>query len=202
MSWGITVYAEKKRKNSDKWELIGNQEILLEAKWCLITDDAENYRIDVDIEDAFYEIDNEELSDGLLKHYDGKIDNYHIVKQYPIDKMYELCEEHIKKYTTTALMCYKALGIKSQESDEAFRALETYGETDMKYTESGKISKNYNPLTFPINKELMIELNDKFENMQRAVYWQGIIAVVRTLAEEDWQLDHDCEIRLVFVRSC
>lgn len=38
MSWGIKLFAEKRRKGSDKWEMIGKTNIMSEVKdFCLLT---------------------------------------------------------------------------------------------------------------------------------------------------------------------
>lgn len=38
MSWGIKLFAEKRRKDSDKWEMIGKTNIISEVKDFLLTD--------------------------------------------------------------------------------------------------------------------------------------------------------------------
>lgn len=203
MSWGITLFAEKKRKNSDKWEMIGTHEIISEVKFMLITDTMESLSYDIDFnETTFDEIDNSELSQGILDFYGGKIDTYHWVKVYPIKDMHKLCDKLIDKFQTTMLMCYKALGINAEPDETNYRLLDLYGEDNRKYTSSGEISKKYNPLTYPVNKELLDQLNEESAGYYKSIWWKGVLSVIEDLAEEDWEQDRDAEIRLVFVRSC
>lgn len=201
MSWGIKLFAEKKRKGSDTWEMIGNTCIMQEVRYMLITPGVRNEFTDVDIDEAFDDVDNSELSKGVLDYYEGKIDNYHIVKTYSSNDMWELTEEFIKKFQQTFLMCYKALGIKCEES-EYKRVLDTYDENTAKYTSSGAVSESYSPLTYPINKELLVQLNVESGLYYKAIWWRGVLASIKNLADEDYEKDKDAEIRLVFVRSC
>ena len=57
------------------------------------------------------------------------------------------------------------------------------------------------PLTFPVNKDLFEQLNDESANYYKAIWWKGVLATVQTLAEENYELDKNAKIRLVFVRS-
>ena len=200
MSWGIKLFAEKRRRGSDKWEMIGVSNIISEVKHMLITDTMENVNYDIDIEEnTFDSVENSELSKGILDYYDGEIDRYHWVKTYPLKSMSLLCDNLINKYQNTMLMCFKALGIKAELNDYAYYILDI---NDNKYTASGDISKSYNPLTYPINKELLEQLNNESAGYYKAVWWRGILSIIQDMAMEDWELDNDAEIRLVFVRSC
>lgn len=190
MSYGIKLFAEKKRANSDTWELIGTQEIISEVKYILITDTDSDFVIDNDIDsDTFDYVDVSELSQGLLNQYSGNLDEYYTVRTFDIHDMHTLCDKFISKFQNTMLMCYKALGIKSELEEESYHAL------DIQYVEKQE------PLTFPVNKDLFEQLNNESANYYKAIWWKGVLATIQTLAEENYELDKNAKIRLIFVRS-
>ena len=201
MSWGIKLFAEKRRKDSDKWEMIGKTNIMSEVKHFLLTDTMD-YAVGIqDIEEnTFDSIDNSELSQGVLDFYDGNIDEYHWVKVYPLDSMRRLCDRIIEQYDNTVMMCYKALGFKCEINPYIDYSLELHSD---RYQEgSTSLNPNYNPLTYPVNKELLEELNNRSASYKKALRWNGLLRAIEDMAEEDYELDRDAEIRLVFVRSC
>ncbi len=201
MSWGIKLFAEKRRKGSDKWEMIGKTNIMSEVKDFLLTDTMDYAAGIQDIEEnTFDPVDNSELSQGVLDFYDGNIDEYHWVKVYPLDSMRRLCDRIIEQYDNTVMMCYKALGFRCKINPYIDYSLELYSD---RYQEgSADPVPNYNPLTYPINKELLEELNDLSAGYKKALRWNGLLRAIEDMAEEDYDLDRDAEIRLVFVRSC
>jgi len=201
MSWGIKLFAEKKRKSSNKWEMIGKTNILDEVKHILITDTMEIAGGTQDIEEnTFDSVDISELSQGILDYYGGKIDEYHWVKVYSVNAMHKLCDSLINKYQTTMMMCYRALGFNCKINVYADPILDI--ETDKYQPYSADLNPAYNPLTFPVNKDMLLQLNEESVGYEKAIKWRGILAAINGLAREDWDLDRDAEIRLVFVRSC
>lgn len=201
MSWGIKLFAEKRRKGSDKWEMIGKTNIMSEVKDFLLTDTMDYAAGIQDIEEnTFDPVDNSELSQGVLDFYDGNIDEYHWVKVYPLDSMRRLCDRIIEQYDNTVMMCYKALGFKCKINPYIDYSLELYSD---RYQEgSADLNPVYNPLTYPINKELMEELNEQSAGYKKALRWNGLLWSIEDMAKEDYDLDRDADIRLVFVRSC
>lgn len=201
MSWGIKLFAEKRRKGSDKWEMIGKTNIMSEVKDFLLTDTMDYAAGTQDIEEnTFDPVDSSELSQGVLDFYDGNIDEYHWVKVYPLDSMRRLCDRIIEQYDNTVMMCYKALGFKCEINPYIDYSLELHSD---RYQEcSGDLNPVYNPLTYPINKELLEELNNRSAGYKKALRWNGLLRAIEDMAEEDYDLDRDAEIRLVFVRSC
>ena len=201
MSWGIKLFAEKRRKGSDKWEMIGKTNIMSEVKDFLLTDTMDYAAGIQDIEEnTFDPVDNSELSQGVLDFYDGNIDEYHWVKVYPLDSMRRLCDRIIEQYDNTVMMCYKALGFKCEINPYIDYSLELHSD---RYQEcSADLNPVYNPLTYPINKELLEELNDRSAGYKKALRWNGLLWAIEDMAEEDYDLDKDAEIRLVFIRSC
>ena len=200
MSWGIKLFAEKRRKGSDKWEMIGETNIMSEVKDFLLTDTMDYAAGTQDIEEnTFDPVDNSELSQGVLDFYDGNIDEYHWVKVYPLDSMRRLCDRIIEQYDNTVMMCYKALGFKCEINPYIDYSLELHSD---RYQEcSADLNPVYNPLTYPINKELLEELNNRSAGYKKALRWNSLLRAIQDMAEEDYDLDRDAEIRLVFVRS-
>ena len=201
MSWGIKLFAEKRRKDSDKWEMIGKTNIMSEVKDFLLTDTMDYAAGIQDIEEnTFDPVDNSELSQGVLDFYDGDIDEYHWVKVYPLDSMRRLCDRIIEQYDNTVMMCYKALGFRCKINPYIDYSLELHSD---RYQEgSASLNPNYNPLTYPVNKELLEELNDRSAGYKKALRWNGLLRAIEDMAEEDYDLDRDAEIRLVFIRNC
>lgn len=201
MSWGIKLFAEKRRKGSSKWEMIGKTNILDEVKHILITDTMEFAGGVQDIEEnTFDAVKTSELSQGVLDFYDGNIDEYHWIKVYPLDNMQQLCNRIIEQYDNTMMMCYKALGFKCEINPYIDYTLDLHS---ARYQEgSADCIPGYNPLTYPINKELLEELNDQSAGYKKALRWNGLLWAIQDMAKEDYNLDRDADIRLVFVRSC
>lgn len=201
MSWGIKLFAEKRRKDSDKWEMIGKTNIMSEVKDFLLTDTMDYAEGTQDIEEnTFDSVDISELSQGVIDFYDGRIDEYHWVKVYPLDSMRRLCDRIIEQYDNTMMMCYKALGFRCKINPYIDYSLELHSD---RYQEgSASLNPVYNPLTYPINKELLEELNNRSAGYKKALRWNGLLRAIEDMAEEDYDLDRDAEIRLVFVRSC
>lgn len=201
MSWGIKLFAEKRRRGSSKWEMIGKTNILDEVKHILITDTMEFAGGVQDIEEnTFDSVDNSELSQGILDYYDGNIDEYHWVKVCPLDNMKRLCNRIVEQYDNTMMMCYKALGFKCEINPYSDYTLDLHSDRYLEGTADSVPDRN--PLTYPINKELLEELNDQSAGYKKALKWTGLLWAIQDMAREDWDLDRDAEIRLVFVRSC
>ena len=70
--------------------------------------------------------------------------------------------------------------------------LDLHRESNKKYTAAGNIRKGYNQLTFPVDKNLLFELNFKTDRYKKALMWLGLMSHI---VEEP-----DAEYRLVFVR--
>ena len=201
MSWGIKLFAEKRRRGSNKWEMIGKTCIMSEVKYFLLTDTMDYAAGSQDIEEnTFDSVKTSELSQGVLDFYDGNIDEYHWVKVYSLDNMKRLCNRIIEQYDNTMMMCYKALGFKCEINLYNDYILELHSD---RYQEgSADPVPDRNPLTYPINKELLEELNEQSAGYRKALRWNGLLWAIQDMAKEDYDLDRDAEIRLVFIRSC
>lgn len=201
MSWGIRLFAEKRRRGSSKWEMIGKTCIMSEVKHFLLTDTMDYAAGTQDIEEnTFDSVKTSELSQGVLNFYEGTIDEYHWVKVYPLKNMYRLCDKIIDEYENTMMMCYKALGFKCEINPYIDYILDI--NTDKYQTGSAELAPDYNPLTYPVNKDLLNDLNNASAGYKKALKWNGLLWSIEDMAKEDYDLDRDADIRLVFVRSC
>lgn len=201
MSWGIRLFAEKRRRGSSKWEMIGKTCIMSEVKHFLLTDTMDYAAGTQDIEEnTFDPVDNSELSQGVLDFYDGNIDEYHWVKVYPLKNMYRLCDKIIDEYENAMMMCYKALGFKCEINPYIDYILDI--NMDKYQTSSAELAPDYNPLTYPVNKDLLNDLNNASAGYKKALRWNGLLWSIEDMAKEDYDLDRDADIRLIFVRSC
>ena len=192
MSYTISLFVEKRNKGANEWHLVGSTYLIDNCKFILVHDNDE-IRFSDDIVDDFYDVPDEEpVSDGLLHHYDNDLKHY-CVKVCSLDEYQTRINTAIRSFNDTMKMCYKALGISCSVNEDEWRILDTYAENNKKYTGSGDIRKGYSQLTFPVDKELMEELNDKTELFSKAMIWRGIFMCI----DVDW--DEEC--RLVFVRD-
>lgn len=198
----ISLFAEKRIKGSDNWTLIGNDNICGDIQGILLPDDVDDeessYHLGVfDITEDFEDIDETELSKELLDLYEGGFNNQYVLKTCPIVEYQSRVNAVISKYINNMACCYKALGISAKVRNDDWNILDCYGEGQKKYTSSGDIRKNYNQLTFPVDKELFIELNRISGMFCKAMRWGGILMTIREMAVDPY----DSDIRLVFVRS-
>ena len=201
MSWGIKLFAEKRRRGSNNWEMIGNTCIMSEVKHFLLTDTMEYAAGSQDIEEnTFDSVKTSDLSPGVLNFYEGTIDEYHWVKVCPLDNMQRLCNRIIEQYDNTMMMCYKALGFKCEINPYIDYSLDLH--SDRYQAGSADPVPDRNPLTYPINKELLEELNDQSAGYKKALKWNGLLWAIKDMSREDYDRDRDADIRLVFVRSC
>lgn len=198
----ISLFAEERIKGSDNWTLIGNDSICGDIQGILLPDDVDdeesNYHLGLfDITEDFEDIDETELSKELLDLYEGGFNNQYVLKTCPIGEYQSRINAVISKYSNNMACCYKALGISVKVRNDDWNILDCYGEDQKKYTSSGDIRKNYNQLTFPVDKELFLELNRISGMFCKAMRWGGILMTIREIAVNPY----DSDIRLVFVRS-
>ena len=192
MSYSISLFVEKRAKGSKNWEMVGTTYLVDECKHILLYED-DDIRFSEDIVDDLYDVDDDEpLSKGIVDHYENGMEHY-CVKVCPLDEYKDRVNHAVDAFNQTMKMCYKALGISCSVNDDDWRVLDTYAEEGKKYTGSGDIRKGYNQLTFPVDKDLMEELNDKTADYNKAMMWRGIFNCIET----EW----NAEYRLVFVRD-
>jgi hypothetical protein len=187
MSYSIDVFVEKKPKGAAEWHLVGNSALMEYCQHLIINDDDFD-RCDIDGDD-FY-VMNEPVSDGLQKCFENGIDGY-IVRECPLDKYKARCKKHVDDFEDSLRVGFKALGISCDMNDYG-DVLDLHRESNKKYTAAGNIRKGYNQLTFPVDKNLLFELNFKTDRYKKALMWIGLMSHI---VEEP-----DAEYRLVFVR--
>jgi hypothetical protein len=60
----------------------------------------------------------------------------------------------------------------------------------------------YTQFTIDLVEEIREELNNQSAGYKKALRWNGLLWAIQDMAKEDYDLDRDADIRLVFVRSC
>lgn len=188
MSYSIDVYVETRPKGSVQWNLVGTVALMTDCQFILIND-GEFDTEDIDGTD-FFDIDDE-LSEGLLEKYEHRIDEY-IVRQCSLDEYRTRCSGCVQQFEQTFKECFRALGISCELSKRDY-VLDLHKEYVKKYTDSGNVRKGYSQVTFPIDKELMIDLNRHTERYSKALMWQGLFQHIDTIRNNEY--------RLIFVRS-
>lgn len=177
MSWNITVYLEKKTKDSDKWEFVSC--VHDNFKWLLHN---QNY----DALSDFDTIKIDELSDKLKEKYKSytvsELDffNGHVITGTEL-KIY--AETDIEKSKMLKKALYIALGVPEYTDDE-FEEIEDPN----KYDSNGNIKKNWNPLTFPVNKELIEKVQLAEFNCIRAYKIIGMVEAAESMVHYDDEL--------------
>ena len=185
----ISMYAEY-RNPSGTWLLAGKGPVLLGVDELLIFHGAW-----WEILDDFYEIETKELSRGLRKAA-GSLKECE-VKYIPFVEFSDRCEEPYAEFARASETMYRALGIDARLEKDGCGLLNCVGEGDKKYNSNGDIRKNYSQVTFPVDKELAIDLNRKSADAYKAVMWRGILRTVRdSVSVRDIKED----LRLVFVQ--
>jgi len=185
----ISMYAEY-RTPGGTWLLAGKGPVIADVEDLLIFHGAWWEMLD-----DFYEIEPKELSRGLRKAA-GSLKECE-VKYIPYVEFCDRCSASYDEFARSTETMYRALGIDARVVREGCRLLNCMAEGDKKYTPKGDIRKNYNQMTFPVDKELAIDLNRKSEDAYKAVVWRGILHTVRdSVSVRDIKED----IRLVFVR--
>lgn len=167
MSVEIMMYAEEFNKETNKWEIISEKCYCDNFKWYLNDyDDYTDFRVP-EISD---------LSDFIKK--DFKLEDpereefFYDMRIATIEELRNYANKFITKYTTTTKNIFLALGLAGhRESDD------DYFDND-KYDDDDNIRSSYNPLTFPVSKELIEEWNTQELDMIKA---REIIGICDTI---------------------
>lgn len=186
----IDMYAEQMSPGGT-WSLIGKGPVVSGVDDLLIFHGAW-----WEILDDFYEIDAKELSRGLRK-VAGNLKDCE-ARYIPLEEFAGRCAEPFDDFVKSSETMYRALGIDARMEKTGRHLLNCLAEGDKKYKSNGDLRKNYNQMTFPVDKELAIDLNRKSEDAYKAAMWRGILMTVRNSVEV---LERDAKgIRLVFVQ--
>lgn len=174
MSWNIYVYAEVRSKNDNEWKPLTNGCVCDEFKF---------------YDDGFYEslytMKPCDSSHPIVKAVADKYSNFTFRYCY-IKEVYNHYNSIIKKFTTELKTAYSALGVDSTIID------------DPEYYESEEDDCNNDSLfrymTFPVNKNLLIELVNSYNQYSKALKVIGMCDTITSMKE-----NYDDVIRLSFV---
>ena len=172
MGYDVSAYVEK--KNADgKWELVTASAVSARLKY--IFDDYKE----------FPEVRWDDLSDGMKEKF-KKDDNGQVYTTFHATTLQELEDKSSKKISdcfTRLNFIVKALGcckVYSNDGDE----LEPWGEDEKK-----------EKLTFPINKELIEDLQYGYEDMRKVGQREAFDLFISEF------IDWDGEYRIIFTVS-
>lgn len=194
MGYSITVWAEKRPKGSDQWKLITKNWIILDAKNILLG--AEDDCCEWDAWNSYEnEIKIDELSPELRKIMKprGNMD-MRCFKEVSMKEIYERTTAIQKKAEMQMKCLCKALGLSVHEEEWDG---EWYVDQSSGYDENGRKTKKFNPLTFPVNKELVEDLVRMKRLYDLSHYWDGICLSVKGNAECGWCDEEHPEIRFI-----
>ena len=193
MSYSISAYAEVRRKGSDKWEMLGKDCILREVKHLLLGGPDDNSEIDC--WDYYMDLGKDELSKSLAKFLElDDCENFICFKQVDVLELRKDAEKIISDAGNRIKFLCKALGIKVEEEWDG----DWYASSGKCYDENGKVSRKFNPLTFPVNKEMVAEVVSLKRKYDLAQFWIGVTAAVLGLSGYRWYGNESPEVRLVF----
>lgn len=191
MSYSISCFVEKKNKNGE-WEIVS-------PNWFCW--DFKNLLIDEDDWHDFDGIDKKTLSSFLKEHYEldengndkEGVFSYTDMKTMTVGELKAYANKYIDEYETATKYLFSALGSIHYQTWE----YEDY--VDDKYDEEGNINPSYNPLTFPINKDMIRDWNNAEMKVHKAY---RIFQLCETAAEiaKEGVMEND-KVRFVFNRG-
>lgn len=182
MSWNINLYAEKYNKKTLKWELVG----------CFSNNFKWNLRgTSISECNEFDRISIENVSEELRTEYtdDSGNNSYFDAKVVSNDKLSDYAIKMIDKSVNCKKMAFIALGMPEYTDDEY---AEIYDPD--KYDDEGKINPTWNPMTFPISKEILEKVQECEFDEHKGYKILGILEAV-----EGFVTDWDTDIRFILV---
>lgn len=200
MSSYTEVYIEYKEKQEKNWHLFC---IDKNCDFSCINEDLK-YDIeklsvygDVDLESIANVEDTKRLSPEfrmLFKHLD---EDYHCIQYIDLKYLSALLDKITSNYITELKSIYTALG--------CYLITDMYEDVpeDDKYDDDGNVKSTYNPLTFPINKELLENNNKNFVAYEVAHRLSAIIDMVFNMLNRN-NFDFDAptyEARLILIKT-
>lgn len=183
MSHSVSFYIENKEKDG-RWHLLNKSSLV----W-----DFETYYIDNHIDfDEFGYIENSELSEELKEKYKIGVEKYDYItaKVTNFSELWEMANEYDENFEKSLEYAYLALGVpyRYDEYDENF---------EDKFDDEGKLRHDYNPLTFPVNKEILVKLNDYFYNIRKAYKIEELCARAKDFYNIDCKNEENYRIILI-----
>lgn len=175
MGYDVSVYVEKRNVENNKWELVTPHAVSSRLKY--IFDDY----------NKFQKVNWDDLSDGLKEMYKLEKDDttgearcYTSFYSTTLQELEDKNNGKISDCFTRLNMVVKALGCERVFSDDGDE-LEPWGDDE-------KTDK----LTFPINKQLVEDLQYGYENMRRIGQREAFDLFISE------HMDYDGEYRIVF----
>ena len=194
MGYSITVWAEKKAKGSDQWHMVTKNWIILDAKYILLG--AEDDCCEFDAWNSYQnDIKVEELSPELRRILKPKgNEDMRYYKEVSMMEIYERTSTIQKKAEIQMKSLCKALGMSVHEEEWDG---EWYVDQSSGYDENGRKTKKFNPLTFPVNKELVEDIVRIKKLYDLSHYWNGICLAVKGNAGCGWCDEDHPDIRFI-----
>jgi len=198
MSHYIEVYVEYKEKNEKSWHLLtinGNTDMS-----CIDEDlkyDMERLKIygNLDLECASSYMKVEEASDGLKSIF--KYLESDRARTIPLSWLRAETGKIESNFITEVKSLYRALGCYMMTDP-----YEDTNEDPNKYDDDGNVQPSWNPLTFPVNKELLDSANLKYIGFEVAHSLSAKINMIYTMLKHLGDMDFDApsyDIRLVLI---
>lgn len=184
MHVSIRLYIEKKNQEGT-YNLLHDDTVFYDFKKFL-NDDFLNF-------DEFSYVSKESLSEEIKQKYKNGIKPIDSVelRETSISELEGIVDKFIEKSTYMLENTYTALGTKYRKDEH------DWGEE--RYDDDGKIRSDYNPLTFPVNKDMFWYLNDALFNQNLAYELRGILSAIREIF---WITEeNEKEYRVILVRS-
>lgn len=190
MSYSISCYVEKKNKDGI-WEVVSSNWFCYDFKTLIIDDD--------DWHD-FDWVDKKTLSSFVKQHYDidengneiGADFSYTDMKSMTVSKLRKYADKYINEYETATKYLFSALG------SIFYQTWEYQDFYDGKYDEEGNPNPMYNPLTFPINKDMVRDWNNIELKVHKAY---RIFQLCETAMEQVGDGINEDNVRFVFNRG-
>lgn len=172
MGYDVSAYVEK--KNADgKWELVTPEAVSSRLKYIF-----EDYK-------EFPEVKWDDLSDGMKEKF-KKDENGQVYSTFhtaTLQALEDKTSTKINEVFTRLNMIVKALGCGKVYSDDG-EELEPWGDDEKK-----------DKLTFPINKELVEDLQYGYEDMRKVGQREAFDLFISEY------IGWDCEYRIIFTVS-
>lgn len=170
MGYDISAYVEKKNKDTSKWDLVTTNAVSSRLKHIF-----NDYR-------DFRQIGWDDLSTGMQEHYkkdeEGNVwCNFYVVT---LQELEGITNRRINDVFTKLNVIVKALGCSKVFSDEG-EELEPWGDDDGK-------------LTYPINKQLVEDLQYGYESMREIGQREAFDLFIHESMD-----DYDGEYRIILV---
>lgn len=200
MSIEINCYVEKKDEKTKKWIAVSKNCFCLDFKFYLPC----NYMSELN---EFHFMNVDELSPEIKKVFDNGDGTFcrPMLRCLTLTELKNYAQKTIDEYTNKTKSLFMALGVGDiyrRSEGEEFNS-DSFGKFlfDDENGEGFDVKQNpyFNPLTFPINKDMIIDWNEseiKANSMREVI---GICEAISANCYEENNFATDDEIRVIFV---